>query len=173
MPALQRLQHETEESTFLSVLVGDSAVDVVSLRRPGLLSTLGQSFPLYCTPGGKVWLAYMPPEQYRTIVDRIKLMPRGPRTLTSRKSLEEEIARVRRDGFSLVDEELTPGHCGAGAPILAADGTCLAAVVASAATSRVSKDALLNDIVPKVRRAADEIAERVRWRDVAPPTVAS
>src|ERR1051325_3499192 len=87
MPALQRLQHETEESTFLSVLVGDSAVDVVSLRRPGLLSTLGQSFPLYCTPGGKVWLAYMPPEQYRTIVDRIKLMPRGPRTLTSRKSL--------------------------------------------------------------------------------------
>ncbi len=36
MPALQRLQHETGESAFLSVLVGDSAVDVVSLRRPGL-----------------------------------------------------------------------------------------------------------------------------------------
>ena len=86
MPALQRLQYETGESAFLSILVGDSAVDVVSLRRPGLLSTLGQRFPLYCTPGGKVWLAYMPPEQYRAILDHIKLMPRGPHTLTSRKS---------------------------------------------------------------------------------------
>ena len=62
-----------------------------------------------------------------------------------------------------------PGHCGAGAPILAADGTCIAAVVVSGVTSRVSRDVLINDIVPKVRRTADQIAERVRWRDVAPP----
>jgi IclR family transcriptional regulator, pca regulon regulatory protein len=172
IPALQRLQHETNESAFLSILVGDSAVDVVSLRRPGLLSTLGQGFPLYCTPGGKVWLAYMPPDQYRTILDRIKLLPRGPRTLTSRKSLEEEIALVRRQGYSLVDDELTPGHCGAGAPILAADGTCVAAVVVSTATSRISKDVLVRDIVPQVRRSADQIAERLRWRDVAPPPAA-
>jgi IclR family pca regulon transcriptional regulator len=171
MPALQRLQHETGESAFLSVLVGDSAVDVVSLRRPGLLSTVGQNYPLYCTPAGKVWLACMPPERYRAILDRMKMMPRGPRTLTSRKSLEEEIALVRRQGYSTVDEELVPGHCGAGAPILAADGACIAAVVATAATSRVSKKSLIDDIVPRVCRTADAIAQRVRWREVAPPLI--
>lgn len=169
-PALQRLHRDTGESVFLSLLAGDHAIDVVSLRRPGLLSTLGQMFPLYCTPGGKIWLAFLPEKQRLAILDRIEFVPRAPRTVTSRKNIEQEIARVRRDGFATVDEELTPGVCGAAAPVLDRDGRCIAAVAVSAPISRVPLDQMVRDVVPRIVRAAGEIAERLRWRDVSAPT---
>lgn len=171
-PALQRLHRETEESVFLSVLVGDQAVDIVSLRRPGLLSTLGQRFPLYCTAGGKVLLAFLPDKQASSMINRLELLPLAPHTVTTRDGLGAEIEKVRKEGYSLVDQELVPGTYGVGAPVFDAEGMCIASVVITAAMNRISFDQLAGELVPGVRRTADEITQRVRWRQIPPNLVA-
>jgi IclR family pca regulon transcriptional regulator len=163
LPALQRLFRAVEESVLLSILSDDQAADIVSLRRPGLLTGLGKRFPLYCTPGGKVLLAYLPLEQKTALLDKLELVQHAPNTLTSRNSLEAELLRARKDGFAIVNEEFLPGVCGAAAPILDRSGTCIAVVAISASMSRVSIDNLRSEILPKVLQTAEAITERLRW----------
>lgn len=127
-PRLQRFQEETHLNIFLSVLTGDAAVDILSLVRPGSLSTLGRRYPLYCTPAGKVLLSFMEPDARRAILSQVELSKRAPKTLTDPDALEAEIARVRARGYSVSMDEYLPGVRGVGVPVLGADGTCIAAV---------------------------------------------
>jgi IclR family pca regulon transcriptional regulator len=169
LPSLERLQQDTGESVFLGLLAGNEAVDVISLRGPGILLSLrpGQRFPLYCSPSGRVWLAFMPAKRSSALLDQFNFVPHAPHTLTSRELLDAEIAKTREQGYSLVNEELAPGLCGASAPIFDARENCIAAVTVAASTSRVSMERLESEIVPKIRSSAAGLTERVRWWDTS------
>jgi IclR family pca regulon transcriptional regulator len=163
-PRLLRVQRETGQSVFFSVLAGDDAVDIVSIRQPGISTTVGRKYPLYCTPGGKVLLAFASDERRSEILSRIALVPRGPKTLTDRAQLDIEISRIRRNGFSVVEEEFVPGVFGAGVPIFDQNQNCVAALATSVSSASVSLSELNERILPMVREAGRDLSERLAWR---------
>lgn len=64
----------------------------------------------------------------RDLVDRTDLARRGPKTITAREQLMVALARVRRTGFALNDEELAPGLRSLAAPVRDRSGAVVAAV---------------------------------------------
>lgn len=163
-PRLQRLQRETGGSIYLSVLGGTEAIDLVSLPRAGAMNTVGQRFPLYCTPGGKVWLAFMPSAESSRILDGIELVRRAPKTLTDRARLDDELAAIRRNGYSLVEEEMLPGASGIGVPIFNAKGDCVASVALSVSSATMAPSHLKDTLLPLMCAAGADLSQRLAWR---------
>jgi len=68
-----------------------------------LFTEIGQRVPLHCTAVGKVLLAGGPGED--DLVRDLTLAAFTPRTITSRRALQRELAAIRAAGFAMDREE--------------------------------------------------------------------
>lgn len=164
LPSLLRFENETQVLVYLSVLAGDVAVDILSLGRPGVMNTLGRSYPLYCTPGGKVLLAFMPEPQAQKIINTVELIKRAPRTLVDRDTLSKDLELIRARGYSVSEEEYLPGSRGVGVPIFNAAGECVASVGCVVRGSDGSKREALEQLVVQARALSEDLTNRVALR---------
>jgi DNA-binding IclR family transcriptional regulator len=160
MPILQALADETDELVQLAVVEGSQVLFVAKAEGPGrrirMLPLVGVIAPVHATASGKLWLASLPLAEAKRVVAGMRLQALGPRTITSRARLLEELVTVRRQGYAVVDEELVEGGRAAAAPI--ACGTRLVGTVAvSGPTFRVSVTRL-HELAPRMQRAASELA---------------
>ena len=118
-PFLAQLSRETNKTVDLAILEHDHVVfvdQVVGLRRLRAVSAVGAVFPAHCTANGKALLAaYSDEEVARLLPETLEALT--PNTVTSRTSLFEELARVRKEGVAYDREEHTLGICAVGAVI--------------------------------------------------------
>ncbi|CAM4216075.1 Toluene tolerance pump ttgGHI operon repressor [Mycobacterium basiliense] len=115
-PFLTELSRQLDETVDLSILDGDRAnfIDqVVPPRRLRAVSSVGESFPLYCCANGKALLASLPPERQAQALPT-RLMPLTAHTLTDRAALREELRRIVAEGVAYDREEQTNGICAIG-----------------------------------------------------------
>src|SRR5262249_39836180 len=77
----------------------------------------GSRAPAHCVALGKVLLAEVPEPERRRLLAHATLAPRGPKTLTRRDALREELGRVREHGLAREDEELAAGRIAIAAPL--------------------------------------------------------
>ncbi len=118
-PYLVRLQQELDETVDLSVLDGVSVRFVDHIPAPHRLSAVsseGATFPLYCTANGKALLAAMPEEQAVALLPA-RLPALTDHTITARRELWAELARIRSEGVAYDREEHTTGISAVGAII--------------------------------------------------------
>ncbi len=110
-PFLEQLSVEVNETVDLAVLVQDhvSFIDQVAApHRLRAVSTIGATFPAYCTANGKALLAELSDDHLlRLLPERLA----GPavRTERMRDDLMEELREVRRTGVAFDDQEHTIG----------------------------------------------------------------
>jgi len=123
--------HSADESVILSVLNGTDAVYVAVRNSPrplGLAFNVGVRLPAWLSGSGKAMLAYQP----APVLER--LFPPGPlSTLTGRgpgdtRALFDELAAIRRRGYSIDDEGVRAGVLSFGAPAFDAGGNVVAGV---------------------------------------------
>ncbi|MWA05386.1 helix-turn-helix domain-containing protein [Actinomadura sp. LD22] len=176
---LQSLSDETGFAASMAVLDGPDIVyvDRRRSRRPnGLVVDLnlhvGSRLPAYCTSMGKVLLAHREPAALRVLLDRTNLARRGPNTITAREQLMSVLAKVRRSGIAVNDEELAPGLRSVAAPVRDRSGAVVAAinVAVHLTTWSASVDSLTGRIEEPLRRTAAEISTRLGYRPQAPTT---
>ena len=79
------------------------------------------------------------------------------RTLSSVESLRTELARVRSQGWALVNQELEEGLRALAAPIRDRSGTVVAAVNVSAHASRKSLETMKRELLPPLLTTAKRI----------------
>ncbi|MEP6702903.1 MAG: IclR family transcriptional regulator [Betaproteobacteria bacterium] len=109
---LQRLVDETGETCNFTMLSG---TEVVYLDRVETAWPLrfhlqpGSRVPIHCSASGKLFLAYMPPAQRNRLLDHLQYKGYTTNTITTRISLEAELARVRAQGYALDNEEFLDG----------------------------------------------------------------
>jgi IclR family pca regulon transcriptional regulator len=159
-PHLERLVEQVQESSSVSVLDGDDVVYVARVPTRRIMSvtiSVGTRFPAYATSMGRVLLAGLSDEQLDAALARADLRRLTARTITSRKALREEIARVRRQGYAIVDEELEAGLRSVAVPIDHAAGGVTAAVNLSVQASRTTVADLRRRLLPPLREAAAAI----------------
>ena len=113
---------------------------------------------------GKVLLAFMGDEERTALLDQIELSPRGPNTLTARRALLGELARVRESGLAINNEELAYGLRSIAAPVHSQSGEVAAAINLAAHRSMVSMEDLVARLSPAVKRTAEHISERIGYR---------
>ena len=77
----------------------------------------GSEMPLHSTSAGKVLLAALSDGEARKILGNRKLPVLTPHTITDPAVVIASLAKVRRQGFALVNEENIPGVLSVGAPI--------------------------------------------------------
>jgi len=111
----------------------------------------------HSTASGKAILAYTDEETRESILNKHDLFERTPNTITERSTLEEELDKIRDQGYSINDEEEMGGLRGVGAPIKGQGGAIEGAVSISAPTGRVTNECLHQDWSEKAIQTANVI----------------
>ncbi|WP_129669018.1 IclR family transcriptional regulator [Phytoactinopolyspora endophytica] len=161
MPSMERLVERVRESCSMAVLDGDDVVYVARVPTKRIMSvviSVGTRFPAYATSMGRVLLTHQEPSRLDDYLDRVKLDPLTPKTITDREQLRAVLDQVRADGYCLVDEELEEGLRSMAVPVLDGDGRVVAALNVSAHTSRGTASAIRRDLLPPLRETAEAIS---------------
>ena len=159
-----------EETAILSVLDGADVVYVACRNgsRPlGLNFRIGMRLPANCTASGKAMLASLPPERVKAL-----LTAAGLRTLTRKRiggmeGLLKQLARARKCGYAVDDEETRDGMICFGAPVFdsrsgeAVAGVAVSMLKASAAQRRRELAALA------VKEMAQALSKRLGARAIS------
>ncbi len=120
--------------------------------------------PVYAGASGLAIMAFLPPEERRTIIKRTRLAPVTPRTITNPTALEEELARVRAHGYALSFGQRTAGAVAIGAPIWGPDGRILAELNLSIPDSRFDakmEPALARLVIQHSKRIMEKLGAKV------------
>jgi IclR family transcriptional regulator, pca regulon regulatory protein len=147
------------------VLDGDDVVYVARVPTSRIMTisiNVGTRFPAYVTSMGRVLLAAAPAPLLDGYLSRAELRRLTSRTLTDEKALRAELARVRAQGYAIVDQELEEGLRSMAVPVRDRNGGVVAAVNVSVHASRTSVEALRRDLLPPLLAAAARIEADLR-----------
>ncbi|MCS6997055.1 MAG: IclR family transcriptional regulator [Casimicrobiaceae bacterium] len=122
----------------------------------------GSKIPLYASASGKIFLAHATKRARDRLLTAAPLVAQTRNTITSVTALEAEFARIRRQGFAVDNEEYLPGIFCLAVPIANDQGKVVAAVAAHGPTSRMNL-ANVEEFLPALREAAEQIAQTLDW----------
>ena len=167
-PHLRRLTDTTGHTSNLAIRDDTDVILIDRVRgRPGRYHHLefslhvGSRLPSYCSATGKALLAFVPRPDLDRLLDRMDLVPRGPRTLTDRSALMAELEQVRTTGLATNDEELESALRSIAAPVRARSGEVVAAVNVAIPWSPAAMTELVAQLGPTIQATAQQIAARV------------
>ncbi|WP_431969825.1 IclR family transcriptional regulator domain-containing protein [Nocardia sp. bgisy134] len=150
-PHLETLAERVRESTSVSILDGTDIVYVARVPVSRIMTVsidIGTRFPAFATSMGRVLLAGLEPEALDRHLAEAELIPLTEATITTQRQLREELARVRADGYCVVDQELEQGLRSMAAPIRDQTGTVVAAVNISTQAARYSLGEVHATLIP-------------------------
>src|SRR5262245_1534713 len=140
-PLMTELMERTRESVFLGVLTPDFEVLLVhKVLGPEVIrydADVGQTIPAYCTAGGRVLLASLPPRDLARLLKSTRRARLTERTVTDRRRLLHEIEEIRRHGVALNFGERVAGASGIAAPIYGGSGRVIAELGRAGPTARL------------------------------------
>jgi DNA-binding IclR family transcriptional regulator len=163
-PYLERLMRGSGETANL-VTLGDGEVvyldQVASMHLVKMFTAPGMRAPLYCTGTGKAMLAYAPPEVVEAAL-AATFERRTPKTLVTREALEAQLARIRKLGYSLDDEEMEEGVRCIAVALFDRRRQVVGAISVSGPTTRVTHERV-ERIAPLVTALADELSHQLGY----------
>ncbi len=160
---LGALARASGETVFLGTFDGDQVMIVdkeESAHDLKITSPVGRRIPFCAGAFGKVFLAAMPPAERERLLKRRPLRAFTARSVTDAGAYARDLARVRRDGFALDDEEYLDGVRAAAAPIVDGAGRVVGALCAVGLKARL-KASTFRALGPQVAAAARAVSERL------------
>jgi DNA-binding IclR family transcriptional regulator len=159
LPVLEELAGATGESVNLGIRSGTDVLvvlDVASEQPLRFSQAPGTRIALHTSAMGKCLLAFTD-DPARAVSALPDLAAVTDRTITSPAALLDELARTRKRGWALNDEERNPGVRAVAAPVMGAEGHALAAVAVQGPAVRLSKRQL-PDVAKELEAATERIA---------------
>lgn len=159
-PHLEDLAVAVYESTSASVLEGSDIIYVARVPSRRIMTVrinVGTRFPAYATSMGKVLLSELTPAVLDAHLEGATLAPLTSWTITSRKALDRELARVRQRGWAIADQELEAGLRSIAVPVRDRSGVIIAAVNVSTTTTRHTLESLEQNLLPLLEIAVARI----------------
>ncbi len=145
-PHLEQLTRETGETVFLGLRNGREVVYIDKVepsQHIRLDAELGSRRPFNATAIGKAHLAYLPDDELARLHAAGAFVRSTPRSITGLAALRREVAKVRKLGYAVDNEEFAIGIRCVAAPIFDHAGRVVAAVTVSGPSNRV-----LLDVIP-------------------------
>jgi IclR family transcriptional regulator, pca regulon regulatory protein len=161
-PFMRQTAAALQESCSATILSGEDVVYVARAAGPRIVSLelhVGSHLPAHCTAMGRVLLSGLKPEEVDAFFSRIALAPKTEKTLTEPKRIAEAVAKARRDGFAIVDEELEIGLRSIAVPVRDRSGAIVAAINVSTQSARHSVAEMERDFLPLLKQTAARIED--------------
>jgi IclR family transcriptional regulator, pca regulon regulatory protein len=164
-PILEHFSRLMHESCSIATLDG---LDIVYVARANVTRIMaidlgvGSRLPAFCTSMGRVLLANLPPDELESFLARIQFTRYTERTIVTVDKLRPILRLALRNGYSIVDQELEIGLRSMAVPIQNPGGKVVAAVNVGAHAQRVSNQDMLNEFLPHLRVAAQELCMLLR-----------
>jgi IclR family acetate operon transcriptional repressor len=157
---LSRLVEEIGETCNFTMLDGAEViyVDRVEAAWPLRMSLAsGSRVPLHCTASGKLLLAMLPKAARDRVTAELALARYTETTITDRRRLDGELARIRAARYATDNEEYHAGLVCLAVPVIDERKRACAALAVQAPVSRMSLSRALEHL-PKLRQAAAAMA---------------
>lgn len=158
---LESLARELGESAALCMLEGQDILYIERVSSPRLYSmnvSIGNRLPAWVTSMGRVLIAELGAAEQEAFLAQIDLQRYTEHTVASLEDLRAELARVKEQGWSLVNQELDEGLRGLAVPVYRGD-QLLGALNISVQRGRADRQSITEQLVPRLRRAAQDIAD--------------
>lgn len=164
-PIMEEIAAQYQETIHLAILDDTKVVYIDKLEGKQAvrvdITSLGTRLYAHCSGLGKVLLAFRPLEEVRRII-AIEGMPRfTPNTITELATLEQELQKIRKQGYAYDEEEIVTDLCCVSAPVRNYTGHVIAALSMSVPAFRFrrSEAALRKAVIS----AAKSIEERLGY----------
>lgn len=156
-PVLDRLAETIRQSASASVLDGSDIVYIARASQQRVISinlTPGSRLPAYCASMGRVLLASLPENDARHRLEQTTLKPVTRYTITGMEALMVELAKVRAQGYAVIDQELELGLCSLAVPLIDDRGRTVAALNIGAPSAQISAADMPGRFLEPLRNAA-------------------
>ncbi|WP_235837739.1 IclR family transcriptional regulator [Chitinasiproducens palmae] len=166
-PVIESLVATVHESSSAAVLDGDEIVYVLRVPTHKIITvnlSIGSRLPALWTSMGRVLLSGLDDAALDRVIAQAPLEARTPRTLVEPAALREEIARVRAQGWAVVDQELERGLISLSAPIRNRQGRIIAAINISGNAQRKSAKQMVKAFLTPLQSASEEISALIARR---------
>ena len=159
-PVLEHISHLLHESCSIATLDGTEIIYIARANVTRIMSIdlgVGSRLPAFCTSMGRAILASLPPEELESLLARVQFKRFTERTIVSPAKLTLVLRQVRRDGYSIIDQELEHGLRSMAVPIQNPSGKVVAALNIGAHAQRVSIQEMQTKFLLHLRAAAQEL----------------
>ena len=165
-PIMEALSRKTQGTVLLKIREGGETVTIDRVESRHFLRLaypVGLRLPLNASSSGKVFLAYMSPEERSRLYRTGCFRKFTGRTKTKLAALHRDISVVLRKGFALSDEEHLLGARGIAAPIFGRGGN-LEATLSLGLPKVLLPDKIIEEVAATVRKAAFEMSLRLGYK---------
>ncbi|GKT08941.1 IclR family transcriptional regulator [Desulforhabdus sp. TSK] len=166
-PYLKSLADRSLETAVLTVLDGRNVmcVDIIeSPRAVKFITAKGNMLPLYAGSPGKAVLAFKDPTFIDELIETTGLARLNKNTITESQRIKEELAAIRRQGFSESDSEFESDVCSVAAPIFDYKGQVIASIAVAGPAERVFRENKQN-LIDLVKECAQGISSELGHGD--------
>jgi len=163
-PLLDQVRDTLRESCSLGVMEGDEVCYIARSEIARIMSValrVGSRVPLYCTSMGRVLLAQLSIEEQKAYLARVPLLQRTSRTQVAVPELLKTLAKVRDQGYAIIDQELEIGLRSIAVPVFGLDGRVVASANIGTHSARVPLAELQSRHLPELQRIARELSSQV------------
>lgn len=163
---LRELSHGVNETVNLSLIEGPHLICVAQVESHAAVRAffrIGGDLPIHASGGGKAILAAMNPEARRAWLGGDQLQRFTEHTHVSRRALQADLAQIAERGYSIDDEEHTPGMRCVAAAVLDEWREPVGAISISAPTVRMPPERII-DLGARVREAARRLTTQYSGR---------
>jgi IclR family pca regulon transcriptional regulator len=158
---LEELARNTADSAALCVLDGAEIVYVARASVRTLLrleAHVGSHFPAHATSTGRVLLAGVGADRLQRYFETAQLEALTERTVTDPARLRSLIQDCRRNGYSVVEDELAYGVIALAVPVLDHQRRVVAALNTSSHTRKITKTKLVRDRLTMLQEVSRKIS---------------
>jgi DNA-binding IclR family transcriptional regulator len=169
LPILQNLTAETDETSHLAIPCNERSLIIAVQDSPHPLraaAAAGFMTDLHSSSTGKIFLAYLHQKRFAEFHAMEAPYRHTAKTLTKRNEIEREIALIRKQGYSVDNEECHVGVRCVAAPIFSTNGGVVAAIGITAATLRLPEKQI-PAMAAKVKAAAVEVSQLLGHSEVS------
>ncbi len=159
--ALNYLSKELDESC--SVATWDNGM-ILYIARASVKRIMkidlgrGSRLPAYATSMGQVLLSELAPVQLDQYLAGTPLLALTEHTLTDADALRARLTQVKAQGYAINDQQLELGLISVAVPMYSARGKVVAAMNVGMNAATASHSDIFNRVLPRLQRAAMELA---------------
>jgi len=168
-PYMLELSKITGEAVNLAVRDGTKALYISKIESTDTIKVcmnLGQAIPLYCTALGKSLIAHLPEKTVRELLRNETFVKYTSNTLQDIEALLKELDVVRKQGYSVDNEEHIKNIYCIGAPIFDSNGNVIAALSIALPKFRFDENPKKEELYFLVRDTAIRFSHSLGWYDV-------
>jgi DNA-binding IclR family transcriptional regulator len=149
-PYLKELSEKFQETVHFAIEENNKVVYIDKIESPRALvikSSIGKRNPMHCTGVGKCLLAFMNDERRQEVFEE-ELEKFTENTITDKEKLEEEIIKIRKNGYSIDNEEIEIGLKCIAAPVLNHKNELIGGISISAPSTRMTDERIKELMIP-------------------------